>query len=213
MEGEAKARREESEQCACRFPKSCVSASARRAAAAPGQLESARVGTQPGSQSGLGRRRSLPAARSPPLSLPASQPAGARAPAPPPPAVGPPPPPASRKRVAPRRATRWGRPCWGRGPRSRQQSTELLPRTLVTRSWPSLLSGFSGWGSSKTRGPTKQPASASLPGAPERNPVWLPLSMQLPSQLKPLVQDSHNPDILASHKTEQKPTNLTAPGL
>lgn len=79
--------------------------------------------------------------------------------------------------------------------------------------WAQTAPRISRLGSSKTRGPTKQPASASLPGAPERNPVWLPLSMQLPSQLKPLVQDSHNPDILASHKTEQKPTNLTAPGL
>lgn len=57
----------------------------------PERLESARDGPEHGSQSGLGLRRSLPAARSPPLSLPASQPAGARAPAPPPPAVALPP--------------------------------------------------------------------------------------------------------------------------
>lgn len=56
----------------------------------PGRLESARDATEPGSLSGLGLRRSLPAARSPPLSLPVSQPAGARAPAPPPPTVAPP---------------------------------------------------------------------------------------------------------------------------
>lgn len=48
---------------------------------------------------------------------------------------------------------------------------------------------------------------------PSRNSNLLPQSMQLLSQLKPLVQDSNNPDILASHKTEQKPTNLRAPSL
>lgn len=206
MEGEGKARRKESEQCACWFPKSCFSGS-------PGRLKSAGDGTEPRSLSGLGLRRSLPAARSPPLSLPASQPAGARAPAPPPPTVAPPPTSREQETRGPAEGDQVGEAVLGEGG-SQPAAVYLTAAADASDAlWAQTAPRISRLGSSKTRGPTKQPASASLPGAPERNPVWLPLSMQLPSQLKPLVQDSHNPDILASHKTEQKPTNLTAPGL
>ena len=91
MEGEEKARREESEQCACSFPKSCFSASTRRAAAAPSNSKAPGSARSPAPSLVSASGGSLPATRSPPLSLPASQPAGARAPAPPPPAVAPPP--------------------------------------------------------------------------------------------------------------------------
>lgn len=99
----------------CRFPKACGSASGRRAAAAPGDSEA--PGTAPSPAPGL---VSASRARSPPLALPlspsppGSQP-GRALPRPLPLPSPPPPPPASRKRVAPRRATRWGRLCWGRG--------------------------------------------------------------------------------------------------
>ena len=85
MQGGEKARREEGKSSvrAC-FP----NVAAQRAGAAPsggspGRFASAKDSSEPGSLSGLGLPRSLPATCSPPLSLPASQPAGARAPAPP----------------------------------------------------------------------------------------------------------------------------------
>ena len=86
MEGGEKARRaERAGRARAAFP----NLAAQRAGAAPsggspGRFESAGDGTEPGSLSGLGLPRSLPARRAPPFSLPAGPPAGARAPAPPP---------------------------------------------------------------------------------------------------------------------------------
>ena len=99
MQGGEKARREEGKSSvrAC-FPNLAAQrASAAPSGGSPGRFACARDSSEPGSLSGLGLPRSLPATRSPPLSLPASQQAGARAPAPPPPCCRAPPHPASRE--------------------------------------------------------------------------------------------------------------------
>lgn len=155
MEG-GKKTRTENEQGACWFPKSCSSASWRREAAALGDSKAPGTARSPAPclvSASCARSPRLALPLSP--SLPGSQPRRAL-PRPLPLPSPPPPPPASRKRVAPRRATRWGRPCWGRGPPGSPAAVYLTAAwTLVTRPGPSLLPGFLGWGLSRTRGPTK----------------------------------------------------------
>lgn len=98
----------------------------------PGRLQSARDSPEPGSLSGLGLLRSLPTARSPPLSLPARQPARARAPAPPPPADAPTPTSREQETRGPAEGDQVGEAVLGEG--TPRQPSSGLPNRCVDSS-------------------------------------------------------------------------------
>lgn len=210
MEGGERTRTED-EQGACWFPKSCSSASWRREAAALGDSKAPGTARSPAPC-----LVSASCARSPRLALPlspslrGSQPRRAL---PRPLPLPPPPTPTSREQEArgPAEGDQVGEAVLGEG--TPRQPSSGLPNRCVDAcdaSWAQpapRIGGYQGPGDPQNN----QPLRASL-GLPKEILFGFLCLMQLPSQLKPPVQDSHNPDILASHKTEQKPTNLTAPG-